>query len=645
MIFLTAANPVPAMLNQNQTRPLEYKLGVTTRTIISVEPNDPRVKVFHDGSWGYICANNWDSLDAQVICRMQGYWHGKGTADLRALEQGQKVWLANMMCTGQEKDISQCRFQGWGQLSCPIGAVGAVSCAVNEQTKVQLVGGYGPWEGRLEVERNGVWRPVCKNGFGDFDAQVVCRMLGIRGTGGTAHTEQKFGQGTQPPLVHQLDCTGAESDLSQCKGSSSSEGEQCDSAGVECYSCGALLTTESGTVQSENYPLGYPGNLNCLYVIRPTNDQLLYKLEFNTTFSTEECCDTLEVKILSGPSNVPTGGTKYAGHQAPPRLLGKAFALNFVTDGSKAMEGFQAYWSPARVEDVVTIQCSSGHFTVDIDYNFLKRLYPNSSQQTIALADPSCTGRVTSVDNSDHIIITSETDACGTKIKGSTQIVRERRWEIPVHCSVPRADNFEVRYNPFPDVGKRDLRIDPEVVQSSAELENGHVRRGREVRGQISIDLDFPVTLTAYQNTNYSALAPTPLRRRLKEEVALRVQLEGGNSDLKLVLQNCYARPLPASSTTYYIIRDGCAVDVNTEILDTQLHNTDFRFMAFEFAGNFPEVYLECDVRVCPVGDSSAACTVQCGSAVGKRETSVGVVREKSAAEYKVSFGPVLIEK
>nr|KAG5701059.1 hypothetical protein BaRGS_008780 [Batillaria attramentaria] len=586
------------------------KARVTTRTIISVEPNDPRVKVFHDGSWGYICANNWDSLDAQVICRMQGYWHGKGTADLRALEQGQKVWLANMMCTGQEKDISQCRFQGWGQLSCPIGAVGAVSCAVNEQTKVQLVGGYGPWEGRLEVERNGVWRPVCKNGFGDFDAQVVCRMLGIR------------------------------------------------------YSCGALLTTESGTVQSENYPLGYPGNLNCLYVIRPTNDQLLYKLEFNTTFSTEECCDTLEVKILSGPSNVPTGGTKYAGHQAPPRLLGKAFALNFVTDGSKAMEGFQAYWSPARVEDVVTIQCSSGHFTVDIDYNFLKRLYPNSSQQTIALADPSCTGRVTSVDNSDHIIITSETDACGTKIKttpttieyhnflvdrvfaqGSTQIVRERRWEIPVHCSVPRADNFEVRYNPFPDVGKRDLRIDPEVVQSSAELENGHVRRGREVRGQISIDLDFPVTLTAYQNTNYSALAPTPLRRRLKEEIALRVQLEGGNSDLKLVLQNCYARPLPASSTTYYIIRDGCAVDVNTEILDTQLHNTDFRFMAFEFAGNFPEVYLECDVRVCPVGDSSAACTVQCGSAVGKRETSVGVVREKSAAEYKVSFGPVLIEK
>nr|KAG5695923.1 hypothetical protein BaRGS_017361 [Batillaria attramentaria] len=467
--------------------------GGLTHTVISVEPNDPRVKVFHGGSWGYICANNWDSLDAHVICRMLGYWHGRGTADLRALDSGQTIWLSNMMCTGSESDISECRFQG---------------VSVDE----------------LTMNR----------------------------------------------------------------------------------SCGALYATETGTVESEDYPLSYPRNLNCLYVIRPANDQLLYKLEFNSTFSTEECCDKLEVNVLSGKSNVPTGGVTYAGDVGPTRLLGKAFALNFVTDGSNSGEGFQAHWSPASVQDVAIIQCGSGHFTVSIDLNFLQRLYPASTQSTISLADPACTGSVTSINGSDSLVITSETDACGTKIvatpteieysnflvdrvfaESSSVIVRDRRWEIPIHCSVARTDKFEVHYNPFPDVGKRHL---PQQDESSA-----HGRTRREVRGQISKSLDFPITMTGYQDKTFSALASVPLHRRLKEEIDLRVQLEGGDSDLKLVLQNCYTRPLPTSDVTYTIIKSGCAVDANTEIIDTQPHNTDFRFTAFEFAGDYPHVYLECD--------------------------------------------------
>ncbi|KAK7482115.1 hypothetical protein BaRGS_00026580 [Batillaria attramentaria] len=624
--------------------------GGLTHTVISVEPNDPRVKVFHGGSWGYICANNWDSLDAHVICRMLGYWHGRGTADLRALDSGQTIWLSNMMCTGSESDISECRFQGWEQQSCPVGAVGAVNCDVTVQTRVRLSDGFGPWEGRVEVERDGAWRPICQTGFGDLDAQVVCRMLGIRSIGGRAHNEQKYGQGTLPPVVRQLDCTGAESDLSQCKGSPALEGAQCNSAGVECYSCGALYATETGTVESEDYPLSYPRNLNCLYVIRPANDQLLYKLEFNSTFSTEECCDKLEVNVLSGKSNVPTGGVTYAGDVGPTRLLGKAFALNFVTDGSNSGEGFQAHWSPASVQDVAIIQCGSGHFTVSIDLNFLQRLYPASTQSTISLADPACTGSVTSINGSDSLVITSETDACEIEYsnflvdrvfaESSSVIVRDRRWEIPIHCSVARTDKFEVHYNPFPDVGKRHL---PQQDESSA-----HGRTRREVRGQISKSLDFPITMTGYQDKTFSALASVPLHRRLKEEIDLRVQLEGGDSDLKLVLQNCYTRPLPTSDVTYTIIKSGCAVDANTEIIDTQPHNTDFRFTAFEFAGDYPHVYLECDVRVCAANENSAPCTQQCVASqapvVGRRGVSASFIT-RNPALYRITFPPIVIDK
>ena len=48
-----------------------------------------------------------------------------------------------------------------------------------------------------------------------------------------------------------------------------------------------------------------------------------------------------------------------------------------------------------------------------------------------------------------------------------------------------------------------------------------------------------------------------PLSRHLGDDVDLRVQMSGGDSDLKLVLQNCYTTPERASDTKYFIIRHG----------------------------------------------------------------------------------------
>lgn len=47
------------------------------------------------------------------------------------------------------------------------------------ETDVRIVGGYIPTVGRVEVCLNGTWGTVCHGDWGDEEAQVVCRQLGL----------------------------------------------------------------------------------------------------------------------------------------------------------------------------------------------------------------------------------------------------------------------------------------------------------------------------------------------------------------------------------------------------------------------------------------------------------------------------------
>ena len=86
---------------------------------------------------------------------------------------------------------------------------------------VQLVKGRNPYEGRVEINYEGRKGTVCDDKWDDKDAAVVCRMLGY--TSGTAlpgpveiggHT---FGRGTGETLLDDVECTGNEDSLFQCK--------------------------------------------------------------------------------------------------------------------------------------------------------------------------------------------------------------------------------------------------------------------------------------------------------------------------------------------------------------------------------------------------------------------------------------------
>lgn len=88
-------------------------------------------------------------------------------------------------CTGDESRLSQCGgfYNGLQELCTHADDVG-VFCRIPNPCidgTVRLSSGVTPNEGRVEVCSDGHWGTVCDNGWGNEEANVVCRELGYRG--------------------------------------------------------------------------------------------------------------------------------------------------------------------------------------------------------------------------------------------------------------------------------------------------------------------------------------------------------------------------------------------------------------------------------------------------------------------------------
>ncbi|XP_056313207.1 scavenger receptor cysteine-rich domain-containing group B protein [Danio aesculapii] len=86
---------------------------------------------------------------------------------------------------------------------------------VKTQSQVRLVNGKSQCEGRVEVLHNGTWGTVCDDDWDMVDSNVVCRQLDC-GVAIAVGSSSRFGQGSGPILLDNVDCKGREMDLSQC---------------------------------------------------------------------------------------------------------------------------------------------------------------------------------------------------------------------------------------------------------------------------------------------------------------------------------------------------------------------------------------------------------------------------------------------
>ena len=103
-------------------------LRAPVRLVGGSNEREGRVEVLHNGAWGTVCDDSWDSNDAMVVCRELGFSAAGAIArDLAAFGQGtDPIVLDDVNCVGTESSI----------LDCPARAIGTHNCIHAEDAGV-----------------------------------------------------------------------------------------------------------------------------------------------------------------------------------------------------------------------------------------------------------------------------------------------------------------------------------------------------------------------------------------------------------------------------------------------------------------------------------------------------------------------------
>ncbi len=100
----------------------------TARLVEGPSVIEGAVQVYFNNTWGWVCDDQWDKRDADVVCRMIGLLGASSIPDKSStINQGDLIWMNNVQCTGNESSLSSC-VRGWKNHSCIGGYKAGAAC-------------------------------------------------------------------------------------------------------------------------------------------------------------------------------------------------------------------------------------------------------------------------------------------------------------------------------------------------------------------------------------------------------------------------------------------------------------------------------------------------------------------------------------
>ncbi|XP_069735214.1 scavenger receptor cysteine-rich type 1 protein M130-like [Phaenicophaeus curvirostris] len=172
-----------------------------------------RVEIYHQGSWGTVCNDDWDLPDATVVCRQLGCGGAlEAPGSARFGEGSGQIWLDGVNCSGAEGALWDCPPGAWGKHDCGHKEDAGVNCS--EFVALRLENSTG-CSGRLQVLYNGTWGSVCSNSMTPKAVSLACKELGC-GDRGFLETQGTSGTVSNITWLDRVECGERSSSFWQC---------------------------------------------------------------------------------------------------------------------------------------------------------------------------------------------------------------------------------------------------------------------------------------------------------------------------------------------------------------------------------------------------------------------------------------------